>query len=203
MNQKLIEVELRAEIFPEQLESFQEKLEEFGVKFSSEARLSVMFFGNINNQKTDIRVRVTNGECEVAAKFGSFGSHDRIELVQKIEEYQFIGMTKIFSQFKFDIEIGERKTINYKLGDNIVVSLVSAGNIYYVELEKMSSESEIIESKKKLKKIADNLGLRVLDKRAFDILCKKLSDFEDWVFKGSESEYSKLENIFQKYKKTK
>jgi hypothetical protein len=43
-----------------------------------------MCFGKINGQKTDIRIRVTNGECEIAVKFGSFDSHDRLELCQKI-----------------------------------------------------------------------------------------------------------------------
>lgn len=199
MNKKLIELELRAEVPINDVENLKIKLSKMGKVLSTTRRLSVMYFGKINGQKTDIRIRVTNGECEIAAKFGSFGSHDRLELCQKIEKDQFFGMVKIFSQFKFNTEIGERETINYKLPDDIVISLVLAGDIAYVELEKMSSEFDILESKIKLQKLADNLNLQILDEDKFDILCQKLNESVDWAFNGSKDEYLKLENIFKTY----
>jgi hypothetical protein len=108
-------------------------------------------------------------------------------------------MVKIFSQFKFNTEIGEREIINYKLPGDIAISLVLAGNIAYIELEKMSSDSNILESKIKLQKLADDLNLQILDKNKFDILCKKLSESVDWVFHGLNEEYIRLENIFKTY----
>lgn len=199
MSKKSIEVELRAEVLMSDVDNLKKILSERGKILSSTKRLSVMYFGKINEQKTDIRIRITNGECEVAAKFGSFGSHDRLELSQKIEKEQFFGMIKIFSQFKFNTEIGERETINYKLPDNIIISLVLAKNIAYIELEKMSVDSEVFESKIKLQRLADDLNLQILDEEKFDILCKKLSDEVDWPFNGLDSEYLKLENIFKTY----
>ena len=199
MNKKLIEVELRAEVPINDVENLKIKLSKMGKVLSTTRRLSVMYFGKINEQKTDIRIRVTNGECEIAAKFGSFGSHDRLELCQKIEKDQFFGMVKIFSQFKFNTEIGERETINYELPDDIVISLVLAGDIAYIELEKMSSEFDTLESKIKLQKLADNLNLQILDEDKFDILCQKLNESVDWAFNGLNDEYLKLENIFKTY----
>jgi len=199
MNNKSIEVELRAEVTMDDVESLKKRLSEIGKVLSNTRRLSVMCFGKINEQKTDIRIRITNGECEIVAKFGSFSSHDRLELSQKIEKDQFFGMVKIFSQFKFDTEIGERETINYELPDGIVASLVLAGSIAYIELEKMSSDSDVFESKIKLQKLADDFNLQILDENKFDILCQKLSESVDWSFHGADDEYLKLENIFKTY----
>ena len=81
--------------------------------------------------------------CEVVVKSGSFRAHDRIEMAQKINPEEFLGMVKIFSQFDFTVKIGERETFNYALPDDIRASLVFAGPISYIELEKMSSEADV------------------------------------------------------------
>jgi len=47
----------------------------------------------------------------VVVKSGSFWAHDRIEIAQKINPEEFLGMVKIFSQFDFTVKIGERETI--------------------------------------------------------------------------------------------
>ncbi|MGI6373737.1 MAG: hypothetical protein ACOX0C_00050 [Patescibacteria group bacterium] len=199
MNDKLIEVELRAEVLMDDVGNLKKRLSEIGKVVSRTRRLSVMFFGIINGQKTDIRTRITNGECEIAVKFGSFSSPDRLELSQRIEKDQFFGMVKIFSQFKFNTEVGEREIINYELPGGIATSLVLAGNIAYIELEKMSLDSEVVDNKIKLQKLADDLNLQILDENKFDILCRKLSKSVDWTFNGSDEEYLKLENIFKTY----
>lgn len=203
MNKKLIELELRAEIPINEVKNIKKRLSKIGEVSSITKRLSVMFFGKINKQKTDIRVRVTNGECEVVVKFGSFGSHNRIELCQKIEKNQFFGMVKIFSQFKFDIKVGERETFNYKLKNDIVISLVLAENIAYIEFEKMSFDTDVIENKIRLQKLVNNLNLQILNESEFNILCQKLNELVDWTFHGLDCEYLKLKNIFKKYIKIK
>jgi hypothetical protein len=85
------------------------------------------------------------------------------------------------------------------LQDGIVASLVLAGSIAYIELEKMSSSSDVFESKIKLQKLADDFNLQILDKNKFDILCQKLSESVDWSFHETDDEYLKLENIFKTY----
>lgn len=198
MNKKQIEVELRAEIPIRKVEDFKIQLNKMGKVLSNTKRLSVMFFGKINEQDVDIRVRTTNGDCEVVVKFGSFGSYNRTELCQKIETSQFLGMTRIFSQFKFIAKVGERETINYELPDNIVASIVLAGNIAYIEIEKMSSDLDFLESEVKLRKILDNLALQVLDEEKLNDLCERLNKSVDWSFSGSHNDYLKLENNLKK-----
>lgn len=195
MSNKPVEVELRAEIKIVDVDNFKTKLNKIGKMASCTDRLSVMYFGEVNGQKVDARVRTTNGECEVVVKFGPFGAHDRIELCQKIGQDQFLGMARIFSQFKFAAKVGKRKTVNYELPDGITASLVLAGDIAYIELEKMSSESDVSDNKIKLQSLADNLGLQVLDEDKFDILCQKLNESDDWAFHGSDEDYLRLKDV--------
>lgn len=110
MREKLIETEIRAEVLPDDYENIKKRIEANGKLLSQTRRLSVMYFGTIDTRQIDIRVRVTNGECEVVVKLGAFGAHDRIEVIQKIFPSQFLGMIKIFAQFNFTTKIGERNT---------------------------------------------------------------------------------------------
>lgn len=200
MDGKTIELELRAEVWPQAQESLKKHLEEIGVLHSQTKRLSVMYFGNIGAKKIDVRVRITNGDCEVVIKSGSFGSHDRVEMSQKINSTQFLGIIKIFTQFDFAMKIGERETFNYALPDDITVSLVSAGSISYIELEKMSSKSDVDQNHKQLKKLADQLGLQLLEsEEEFDLLCKRLDQKVDWPFHGTDDEYTRLTEIINRY----
>ncbi len=195
--EKKIELELRAEISTQNKELFQNRLKDVGVLHSHTKRLSVMYFGKMGKKNFDIRVRVTNGECEVVVKLGSFGAHDRTEIVQKINPEEFLGMVKIFAQFDFMIEVGEREIFNYMLPDDIIVSLVSAGPISYIELEKMSSKAEVEKNNKLLNQWAKKLELQLLkSEEEFDSLCKRLAEKVDWPFHGTNKEYIKLKTLF-------
>lgn len=197
---KKIELELRAEISPQGKKLFKKRLVETGTLHSHTKRLSIMYFGNIGTKKLDIRVRVTNGECEVVVKSGSFGAHDRIEVSQKINPKEFLGMVKIFVQFGFTMEIGERETFNYTLPDDVMVSLVFAGSISYIELEKMSSEIDVKKNNQLLRQWANRLGLQLLkSEKEFDILCKRLAEKVDWPFHGTNEEYIRLNELFNRY----
>lgn len=200
MDEKLIELELRAEISPKMVESLKSNLEKTGTLDSQTKRISMMYFGSIGKKKLDVRVRITNGECEVVVKSGSFGSHDRIEVSQKIAPDQFLGMVKMFAQFGFSMKVGERETINYVLPDDITVSLVSAGSISYVELEKMSSLPFVEKNHLQLKEFSNQLGLHLLNsEEEFDELCKRLDKDVDWSFHGTNEEYIRLEKLLDRY----
>ncbi|RJO60521.1 hypothetical protein C4544_04940 [candidate division WS5 bacterium] len=200
---KTIELELRAEILLKDQESLKKRLCEMGTLHSDTKRMSVMCFGSFGEKKLDVRIRVTNGECEVVTKKGtSFGGHDREEVSQKINPDQFIGMIRIFSQLDFKMKVGERETINYSFPNDVIVSLVSAGSISYIELEKMSSKSELEENREKLKELADQLGLNLLkNEEEYISLCRRLDKKEDWHFQGASEDYIKLEELVNRYTK--
>lgn len=196
MDEKSIELELRAEVSPEKITSLKNNLEKIGTIHSQTKRLSVMYFGDIGEKKLDVRVRITNGECEVVVKSGLFGSHDRVEMSQKIAPEQFLGMVRVFAQFGFSMKVGERETINYSLPEDITISVVSAGPISYIELEKMSSSSSAEKNHQQLKKISDKLGLCLLkSEEEFNELCNRLDRDVDWSFHGIDEEYVRLESL--------
>ncbi|MEK7527285.1 MAG: hypothetical protein AAB537_02655 [Patescibacteria group bacterium] len=202
MNDKTIELELRAEVSQKNQETLRASLEKIGVLHSHTKRLSIMYFGSIDTKKLDIRTRITNGECEVVVKSGSFGSHDRVEVVQNITPEQFLGFVKIFAQFDFVTKVGERETFNYTLPDNIIASFVFAGSISYIEIEKMSSPGEVKQNNEHLKKVVEQLGLQLLkSEEEFDNLCKRLDEEVDWSFHGSKEEYVKLGELLRRHKK--
>lgn len=200
MNENNIEVEFRAEILPPDLEKIKRQLGKLGTLSSKTKRLSFMCFGNVGTKKIDIRVRTTNGACEVVVKSGSFGAHDRIEIAQDIVPAQFLGMVKVFSQFGFTMKLGERETFNYALPSSITVSLVSAGPIAYVEIEKMSSKQDVELNKRKLQGLADLLQLQLLEsEERFNELCDRLSKGVDRPFRGTNEDYGKLSGLLKKY----
>lgn len=200
MHEKIIELEIRAEVPAQEREHLKMHLEKMGTFHSHTRRLSVMCFGNIGKKILDIRVRITNGECEVVVKSGPFGSHDRTEVAQKINVGDFLGMVKIFAQFGFDMKVGERENFNYVFPDDITASLVLAGPVSYIELEKMSSKIEAKRNIEKLRQYADQLGLQLLkSEEEFDELCNRLSEKTDWRFRDTKEDYAKLEKALNRY----
>lgn len=200
MQEHPIELELRAELSASTKSYVLERLGKMGSLISNTKRLSVMFFGAINNKKLDIRVRVTNGECEIVSKAGEFGSHNRTEVSQKIQPGQFVGMVKLLSQFGFQTKVGERETVNYSLPNNITASVVSAKHICYLELEKISTQADEHKDHNELKTLADTLEVMLISSEdEFEALCQRLNQVDDWPFQYSETDYHKLETTLQNY----
>lgn len=203
-NDKNIELEIRAEIPFNYHGAFKKRLEEIGTLHSHTKRFSVMYFDLVYSKKIDIRVRITNGECEVVAKSGIFGSCDRTEVVQKIDHSDFIGMVRIFAQLNFFTKAGEREIFNYSLPGNIMISLVSASPIAYIEIEKMSSRRDVDKNKKVLDKYAKELKLKILkSERSYQELIARFDKEVDWTFSGTDNDYIKLEKQLSRHIKIK
>lgn len=200
MNEKIIELELRAVVPQQGQEALKKRLKKIGTLHSQTKRLSVMCFGSVGRKKLDVRVRITNGMCEVVVKSGLFGSHDRAEVAQEINSTQFLGIVKIFAEFNFIMKIGERETVSYRLPDGIMVALVSAGSTTYVELEKMSSRSDVNHNTRQLKNLTRQLNLQLLgSEQEFEALCGRLTETVDWPFHGTSREYARLAKLVDRY----
>ena len=159
-----------------------------------------MYFGKIDKVSLDVRIRITNGESEIAIKKGALHAHDRIEMSQPIDKPQFMGMTQLYSLFDFKSEVAERETHNFDMSRNIVFSLVKAGDIVYSEIEKMSSKQEVEKNKKELQDILDNFRLKtIVTEKEFNNLCNRLSKHSDWPFTGSKRDMTKLKRLLAKY----
>ncbi len=195
-----IELELRAEVSQEKISPLLLLLNQYGKYLSAVNRLSVMFFDTSKKGNSDIRIRVNNDQCELVLKKGSFHSHDRTEISQTIFPDQFLGMVRIFSELNFQIKVGERKNLNFDFGNDSIVSLIQAGSISYLEIEKFTTSEKLLEDKVFLEEIATNLNVKLMStKEEFDDLCSRLSEKVDWKFFGKEKDFDKLEKLLRQY----
>lgn len=196
-----IELELRAEILPGKIEKILLELKNKYTLLHETKRLSVMFLGEINNSEFDIRLRInSNKKAELVIKKGFFHSHDRIETSQLIEKDQFLGLIKMFSLFGFKSKITERENFVFDLGDGIELTLVIAGSISYIEIEKMSNNDNLEKNRKKLVKIVDEMGLQLIkDPVSFNELCGRLTKFSDTEYNGSNDDLKKIEKLLSFY----
>jgi hypothetical protein len=196
-----IELELRAEISPDKIEKILLELKNKYTLLYETKRLSVMFLGEINNSEFDIRLRInSNKKAELVIKKGFFHSHDRIETSQLVEKDQFLGLVKMFSLFGFKSKITERENFVFDLEGGIELTLVIAGSISYVEIEKMSNNDNLEENRKKLIEIVDKMGLQLIkDSADFNELCDRLTKFSDIEYNGSDNDLKKIEQFLGFY----
>lgn len=196
-----IELELRAEIVPERFGILLDQLKKAYRLISQTKRLSAMFIGSINNSNYDMRVRIdSEKKVELVVKRGDFHSHNRTEISQQIEASQFLGLVKILSLLELKSKITERENWLFDVGNEVYLSLVRAGNIAYVEIEKMSNANTIEENQKELLRLIKNLDLKLIEnEKEFNELCERLTKYSDWEFKGETNDYQKLENLLKTY----
>ena len=167
-----------------------------------------MFFGKVDGGQVDIRVRITNGAAEVVVKRGRFGAHNRTEKSVPIKTSQFLEFVKFFVACGFTQtqhpgyipKVAERFTHDFSDDRGTVLSLVRAGSIAYLEVERMSTRLQAQANKYKVLKHFQNLELEAINEQQFVTLCKKLNRNEDWTFRGTPAQYRRLTRLFKKYK---
>lgn len=197
---KDIELELRAEVSDRDIDSMVSDLQKKYDLKSHTDRLMVMLLGETDAGALDVRVRITNGDAEVAIKKGSFHADDRKEVEQPISTDQFMGFVRQFRLFEFDTEVAERETYNFAIGDDITFSVVTACDIAYVEIEKMTNEKSIEEDRSELYEIAESFDLDIIEsEEVFDDLCDRLSQSCDWQFTGEDADYKRLQGQLEEH----
>lgn len=199
---KNIELEFRAEVPFKKYDHVLALLKKHGKVISNTKRMSAMFFGKTDSASMDIRVRITNGKAELVIKKGDLHSPKRIEISQPIAKNQFMGMVKAVQLLGYRAEVAERQTVNLKLRNGIIASLVKAGKIVYLELEKLSSGKDLQQNEQQIISMIKELGLEksiINDKAQFDELCDRLSQTVDWPLTDSSKDVKKLERLLAKY----
>ncbi len=196
-----IECEIRAEIKVKDFPALLRKLKRQGKFLSKTKRLSVMFFRCDGKADLDLRVRTTDGNCEIVMKRGDHHGHDRVETSQEIEPKQFVGTARVFRQFDWDsVKIGERVTQNFDFKSGVVISLVRGGNIGYLEIEKMATQKSLAKVQVELEAIADDLGVKLIrTRKEYYALCQRFTDTTDWQLKDKPAHYKKLAGQLKKY----
>lgn len=188
-----IEVELRAVVEHTDFDRVLRFLATQGLMTSKTHRLMVMFFGEASGQEMDIRVRITNGAAELVMKQGDRYGHNRIEEAQPIFKEQMVGLARVISLLNYRSKVGEREIFNFDLGNGVTASLVAAGEICYLEYEKMSNAAEADQVKITLEKMMVAVGLPIIaSKEEFQVLTNRLTNEVDWKFTGSPDDCARL-----------
>ncbi len=198
---KNIELELRAEVSSYRFQKLLLELKKNTKQISATKRLSIMFLGSIQGTNFDIRIRInSDGKAEIVIKKGDFHVHDRIEVSQKIKKDQLLGFVDIFSLLKFRAKVTERENFEFDLGGGVVMVLVKADLITYVEVEKMSDRENLEVDRDELLRIMNNFNLKAIeDGKEFNKLCDRLTEHSDWEFNGSAKQKKKLKLVLDSY----
>jgi len=191
---KNIECEIRAEVRSKDFDKVLKDLKKRGKFVNKTERLSVMYFRCADSGDLDLRVRITNGECEVVMKQGDHHAANRVETEQPITRDQFVGMARVFRQFEWDsVKVGERTTYNFDFGSDVLISLVRGGDICYLEIEKMAEPKTLKKIESELKIIAVDLGVDLIKTRSeYYKLCQRFTDETDWALEDKDGHYRKL-----------
>ena len=206
-HQKNIELEFRAVVPIRLYNKLHRQLHQRYTHKRTTRRLSVMFFGKVENEQVDIRVRITNGDAEVVVKRGRFGAHNRTEKSVPIKTNQFLEFVRFFVACGFTQtqhpgyipKVAERFTHDFSDGKGTVLSLVRAGSIVYLEVERMSTILQVPVNKQKVLKHLQDLKLKPINDKQFVTLCKKLSKQEDWTFRGTPNQHRRLAKLLREY----
>lgn len=181
---KNIEVEVRGLLTEKQFKILNRLFEEEGVFVDNKDRVVVCYpdpeTGSLVEEcKTDIRVRTTNGIPEIIIKLGEWGHKDEsrreLSLIGQRGEFdKMIIMLGALGHKKGIIAIRKGKVFHYK---GIEFSLVEVPNhSYYFEAEIMvKNENRQKEATEKIEKICKELGLKILNQQGFFNYINKLN----------------------------
>ncbi len=194
-----IELEIRAEVPLHHYETLLAHLRRHGKLVNRTKRCSAMFFGHAGGKPVDLRVRVTNGDAEVVVKKGAHHAANRVEFSQPVAKADMAGLARVFSLLGFEAKVGERITVNFDFGRGTIVSLVKAGRIAYMEVERMTDQKHYDKDKAEVLEVLKELGYKPLIKSDFDDLCHRLTKHEDWIFRGTPGDITKLKRILRSY----
>ena len=195
-----IEFEIRSEVLLEDFNRIKAVLESLYGPAKKTKRLSVLFLGQGLDGKIDLRIRIdSTSKAEVVIKKGDYHERDRVEYAVSVEKKEFIGLVKVFSSLGYESKITERENQFFDAGNGVGATLVTSGNICYVEIEKMTTEKNLGADEKVVRSVMGSLGLKEMTKDGFTDICKRLSSESDISFNATEAEYRILQDKLNQY----
>lgn len=178
------EIELRGLLDKTQKEKLAKFLSKSG-KLIKRYERTQWIFGLTHTKKIDLRIKSTNGENEFSLKVGRLANANRKEISIPIPKDKF---KEAFEFLKF---LGQREGLKavrnaqvyeYK---NIEWAIVEVpGHSFYFEAEKLvNSKNEGVVAEAEIRKIAENLGLKIFTKRETMAYIKTLDAEANKVFR--------------------
>ncbi len=193
MDKKHIEVELRGPLDEMSHEKLLKYLEINGKLVDKQSRFLVdysTFLEGIGERKSDIRVRVTNGQAELIVKKGKFGGHSREEASVFVKGNDL--KRALFFMFLLGYKKGvaaDRGIVRYEI-DGIEIAIQDVricgkpGKIHsrFFEAEIMADSDSENEAKKKIKEFLSGRGLKIFEENDWYDYVKTLNKEANGVF---------------------
>ncbi|MSR85095.1 hypothetical protein EXS71_01485 [Candidatus Uhrbacteria bacterium] len=204
---KSIELEVRGEIKKTEIPGLEARLKALGFRSIGETRrTSVMSFGDVSMfdrdkkrhggpsfTQVDNRCRITNSECEVVTKIGLTHASNRLEIGQQVDFKSFLTFAQMFASMGFFTKVGSKLTKNFQRKSISVALVQSPSGLAYIEIEKMTDRTQEKKDLKELTTLARQLEIKLWGTRKqFLDFCKKLTDRDDWQFRGTAKNLIRL-----------
>jgi len=207
--QNTIEVEYIGHISKNKFIELKERLEKEGSLKSTKNRLTLMYFRDkipkdikdIEDEKVDLRLRITNYQSELILKYGLFtGAHARDEISFKFEENEFEKYIKLLKYLDWNlVVIYATKTYvyNYKDVEFSLVEIYDFG--YNFEIEILTSQSNEENARKKISDICDEFKIKHFDNEELRKQCNLINNTKELQYDLRSINFNDIKKRFRSF----
>ncbi|HZX12126.1 MAG TPA: hypothetical protein VFE88_01585 [Candidatus Nanoarchaeia archaeon] len=200
------EVEYIGELSDKQYNNLKSK---FGQPIKTKRRISFMYFKNgipfefsqAEDDGTDLRLRVTNGEPELILKQGSFtASHNRKETSVHFKLSEIQTYIDLLSGLGWKIVVAYGAETSVYKYNKIEFSLIKIKNYgYNFEAEILTSEDKVTEAKQKIEAELSKLELKPFDEQGLNKQCNAINNKKELQFDFSKQQFKDIEVRFKEF----
>ena len=205
--QNTVEVEYIGNISKNKFIELKEQLEKEGSLKSTKNRLTLMYFRDkipkdikdIEDEKVDLRLRITNYQSELILKYGLFtGTHARDEISFKFEENEFEKYIKLLRYLDWNfVVVYATKTYAYNYKD-VEFSLVEINDFgYNFEIEILTSKSNEEDARKKILNTYNEFGIKHFNNEELQKLCNRINNTKKLQYDLRTTNFNDIKKRFR------
>jgi adenylate cyclase class IV len=207
--EKQFEVEYIGSISKDKFAELKSKFEKDGTFKKRKERISFMYFrdkipkdiSEIENEDTDLRLRITNKEPELIIKKGSFtGSHSRKEISINFPINEMQKYVDFLSALDWNIGvIYAVETFVYEY-NGVEFSLVDIEDYgFNFEAEILTTKEDEPKAREEIKKVLEELGLKSFDEDGLNKQCNEINNRKELRFNFAEENVQEIKQKFPKF----
>ena len=205
-----IEVEIRGPLSKKGFEKLKFLLHKKGKFLGSRKRLILMYFRDripkdireIEDEVVDLRLRITNGKCEIVLKYGLFRKEcERIEVSVHVDKKDFENAVNLLKYLGWKIAVAYATKVYTYEYKKVKISLVEILKTKFrlFEAEKMSKKGKIKKAKAEIRKILSEFGLREFSEREFNEMCNHINNNKTLQFNFDKHSFKHLKEKFPEF----
>ncbi len=202
-----IEVEHRGLISSKEFEKLKSFFTKEGKFLGQKKRFSMILntshktVREVKDDPVDLKIRVTNGQAEVAFKYGKWSGKDaRKEFNFDFETEKFADFMEFLKLIGFSKFVLMANTKYDYLYRGVVFSLVEVPNWgHYFEAEILTDENNVVKADQIINSGLKKLGLKILDEEGFYDLLDGFNNREGYRVDLNKTPFSEIKDRFIEY----